>query len=401
MISLAYKMSALLAGMPSPSEPASVEGVSTPSTFWMPEGASTQAPITDHLFDFINWICYIFLVLVTVALVYFAVKYRQRKGQAFKDDAPVHNTPLELTWTMVPMLLVIAIFYLGMVGYIDLRRSPSNAYEVSVTAQQWSWGFNHPEFGVTQGGEVFVPMGRPVQFLMGSADVLHSCFIPAFRVKQDIVPGRYSRLWFEATKPGSYQLYCTEYCGLDHSKMNAIVHVLPEDEFQAAMGKLATEYLELPESDLPNYALTRLYNRCSSCHSLDGKSVVGPSFKGLWDRTVNGETRFQNGQQLSDLIGPGKEYEMPEDYIRSSILNPQAHIVQNYAGAMPSFQGQLKERQVTALVLMMKYLDRLVDEEGNPIQSPDLSDIGDGSGGVQEAGDAVSSAAAKGNGEMK
>ena len=112
MISLAYKMSALLAGMPSPSEPASVEGVSTPSTFWMPEGASTQAPITDHLFDFINWICYIFLILVTVELVYFAVRYRQKKGQAFTDDAPVHNTPLELTWTMVPMLLVVAIFYL-------------------------------------------------------------------------------------------------------------------------------------------------------------------------------------------------------------------------------------------------------------------------------------------------
>ena len=126
---------------------------------------------------------------------------------------------------------------------------------------------------------------------------------------------------------------------------------------------------------------------------------MGPSFKGLWDRTVNGETTFQNGQKLSDLIGPGKDYEMPEDYIRSSILNPQAHIVQNYAGAMPSFQGQLKERQVTALVLMMKYRDRLVDEDGNPIEAPDLSDIGDGSGGVQEAGDAVSSAAAKGNGE--
>ena len=146
MISLAYKMSALLAGMPSPSEPASVEGVSTPSTFWMPEGASTQAPITDHLFDFINWICYIFLVLVTV-LVYFAVKHRHVRVRYSRTmRSTTHHSS---TWTMVPMLLVVAIFYLGMVGYIDLRRSPSNAYEVSVTAQQWS-GFNHPEFGVTQ-----------------------------------------------------------------------------------------------------------------------------------------------------------------------------------------------------------------------------------------------------------
>ena len=399
MMSLLYSISTLLVSIPSPVEQS--EGVSTPETFWMPEGASTQAPVTDHLFDFINWICYIFLILVTVALVYFAIKYRKKKGATnFEDDGPVHNTPLELTWTMVPMLLVIAIFYLGMVGYIDLRRSPSNSYEVAVTAQQWSWGFNHPEFGVTQGGEVFVPMGRPVEFLMGSADVTHSCFIPAFRVKQDIVPGRYSRLWFEATKPGSYQLYCTEYCGLDHSKMLAVVHVLPEDEFQMAMGKLATEYLELPESDLPSYALTRLYNRCSSCHSLDGSNAVGPSFKGLWDRTVNGETGFTDGTKLSSMIGPGKTFEMPEDYIRDSILNPQSHIVENYAGAMPSFQGQLKERQVTALVLMMKYLDRLVDEEGNPIDSPDLGgDMEDESGGVQNVVSAGGLTTAKGNGE--
>ncbi len=375
----------------------------TARTFWMPESASAQAPFVDHVFDFINVICYIFLVLITIILVYFAIRYRQKKNEVnFSGDGPVHSTPLELTWTMVPMLLVVAIFYLGMVGYLDLRRSPANAYEVSVTAQKWTWSFDHPEFAVNQGGEVYVPMGRPVEFLMTSADVLHSLFIPAFRVKQDVVPGRYSRLWFEPTKPGTYQLYCTEYCGRDHSKMLALVHVLPEDEFQAAMGKLATEYMDLPEHDLPTYALDRLYNRCSSCHSLDGNMVVGPSFKGLWERTTSGETAFTNGQKLSDLVGPGKEFETPEDYIRDSIVNPQHLIVQNYAGAMPSFQGQLKERQITALILMMKYLDRLVDENGNPIESPDLNelDAGDGSGSpAEEAGSETGTGQSKDNGE--
>lgn len=373
------------------------------ATFWMPEAASAQAPFVDHVFDFINLICYIFLVLITVVLVYFAIRYRKKKGQVnFSGDGPVHNTALELTWTIVPMLLVVAIFYLGMVGFLDLRRSPSNSYEISVTAQKWSWSFDHPEFGVNQSGEVFVPLGRPVQFLMGSADVLHSCFVPAFRVKQDVVPGRYSRLWFEATKPGTYQLYCTEYCGRDHSKMLAMVHVLPEDEFQEAMGKLATEYMDLPEHDLPTYALERLYNRCASCHSLDGGQVVGPSFRGLWERTEKGETVFTNGQKLSSLVGPGKEFGIPEDYIRNSILDPQHLVVQNYTGAMPSFQGQLKERQITALILMLKYLDRLVDTEGNPILSPNLPELDEGDGSEGSEDDAEQGAGtghSKDNGE--
>ena len=286
-------------------------------TFWMPESASAQAPFVDHVFDFINVICYIFLVLITVVLVYFAIRYRRKKDEVnFSGDGPVHSTPLELTWTMVPMLLVVAIFYLGMVGYLDLRRSPSNAYEISVTAQKWSWSFDHPEFAVNQAGEVYVPLGRPVEFLMTSADVLHSCFVPAFRVKQDVVPGRYSRLWFEATKPGTYQLYCTEYCGRDHSKMLALVHVLPEDEFKAAMGKLATEYMDLPEHDLPAYALDRLYNRCASCHSLDGSMVVGPrdGMGDIWQRvTVEDRRRSPVAAMaepgittLADYIGDGQ-----------------------------------------------------------------------------------------------
>jgi cytochrome c oxidase subunit 2 len=279
-----------------------------------------------------------------------------------------------LTWTAIPLLIVGVLFWLGMDGYLHLADPPDDSYPVSVTAQKWSWTFEHPEYGVTESAELTVPLGRPVRLLMTSPDVLHSLYVPAFRVKQDVVPGRYTSLWFEATKPGQYRLYCTEYCGKDHSKMLAVVNVLPEDEFQKHLGKLAREYEDIADKDLPVYALTRLYNRCASCHSLDGKSGTGPSFKGLWDRTKNGTTVFTDGSTLKDKMGPGGEFEVPENYLRDSILNPQHYIVQNYAGTMPTFKGQLKQRQIDALVLMLKNHDKLVDAQGNPIEAPNLDD---------------------------
>ena len=162
--------------------------------------------------------------------------------------------------------------------------------------------------------------------------------------------------------------------------MLATVHVLPEDEFQAKMGKLAREYEDLPEADLPAYALTKLYNRCSSCHSLDGEVRSGPTFKGLWDRVARGEGAFTNGRTLQDYMGPGGEYELPENYLRESILNPGKLVRENYANVMPNnFASQLKPRQVEALVLMMKHLDRLADEgwidEGGNVQQPEMPSV--------------------------
>ncbi|HCA39216.1 MAG TPA: cytochrome c oxidase subunit II, partial [Phycisphaerales bacterium] len=262
--------------------------------FWMPENASATASAVDDVFYFINNINYFFFALVIVILIVFAIKYHVKPSAHvnFASDAPTHNTPLELTWTAIPLLIVGVLFWLGMDGYLHLADPPDDSYPVSVTAQKWSWTFEHPEYGVTESAELTVPLGRPVRLLMTSPDVLHSLYVPAFRVKQDVVPGRYTSLWFEATKPGQYRLYCTEYCGKDHSKMLAVVNVLPEDEFQKHLGKLAREYEDIADKDLPVYALTRLYNRCASCHSLDGKSGTGPSFKGLWDRTKNGTTVF-------------------------------------------------------------------------------------------------------------
>jgi len=338
--------------------------VGNPETFWLPEQASTAAHSVDITFALINWICYFFFAAIVSSLVFFCVKYR-RKSHVMVTDGPTHNTTIEIVWTVLPLLLVIVIFVVGMRGYLDLQVAPEGCYEVQVTAQKWSWTFDHPQYGATQVAELTVPLGRPVRLLMTSKDLIHSLWIPSFRVKMDVIPGRYTSLWFEATKLGVFQLNCTEYCGKGHSEMLAKVHVVPADEFEPYMVKLASEYEDMTSEQLPAYAINRLYNRCQSCHTLDGTVSTGPSFMGLWDRVNKGAVKFTSGESLSSLLGSMTEYGVPENYIRASILDPQKHIVQGFLGAMPSFQGQLKDKQITAIIEMFKNLEDLTDADGN------------------------------------
>ncbi|MDP6541511.1 MAG: cytochrome c oxidase subunit II [Phycisphaerales bacterium] len=340
--------------------------------FWLPRSASTVAGGVDLTFNVITWICYFFFALIVGLMVVFCIKYR-RTSPDINIEGPTHNTALELTWTVIPLILVVVIFTVGMRGYLNLREAPEGCYEVQVTGQKWSWTFNHTQYGATEVAELTVPVGKPVRLLMTSNDVLHSVWIPDFRVKMDVIPGRYTSLWFEATSVGDYQLNCTEYCGKDHSKMLAIVHVIPANEFDSTMKKLASEYEDMSIGQLPAYAINRLYNRCVSCHSLDGTSGTGPSFKGLWDRVSNGQVSFTNGDSLSSLLGDATEYGEPENYIRESIVNPQKHIVQGYLGSMPAFQGQLKEKQITAIIEMFKHLRDVTDANGNITVKPDGS----------------------------
>jgi len=341
-----------------------------PANFWLPKQASTVAQSVDYTFDVITWICYFFFFTITGVLILFMIKYR-RKGHEVVAQGPTHNTPLEIAWTVLPMILVVVIFVVGMRGYLNLRQAPEGSYEVQVSATRWMWTFDHPKYGATQVAELTVPVGKPVRLLMTSTDVLHSLWIPDFRVKMDVVPGRYTSLWFEATEVGDYNLNCAEYCGMDHSKMFAIVHVVPEDEFEPAMIKLASEYEDMSIGQLPAYAINRLYARCKSCHSLDGSSRVGPTFKGLWDRVKGGNVKFTSGEILSGLLGENTLYIQPENYIRTSLVDPQEHIVQGYLGSMPSFQGQLKEKQITAIIEMFKHLNEVTDEAGNITVNPD------------------------------
>ncbi len=342
-------------------------------SFWMPKAASTFAPAIDWIFDVITWISAIFFVGIVIFMVYFMYRYRRRTHVA-ATGGPTHHTVLEVTWTVIPLILVIAIFYIGMRGYIDMRQVPTGAYEVYVTAQKWNWTFQHRN-GASD-AVLDIPAGRPVKLILNSNDVLHALYIPAFRVKMDVVPGRLRTMWFEADDTGErqqYDLFCAEYCGTQHSTMITRVNVIPAEEWDGYIAEKANLVKNLSDDQLPCYAASRLYARCTSCHSLDGSTRTGPSFKGLWERTESGETVFIDGSQLKDKMGPGKSYEGPEDYIRQSILNPQKDIKANFSGAMPSFQGQLKDREILGLVMFLRDPYKYVDEQGKLIVDCDLS----------------------------
>jgi cytochrome c oxidase subunit 2 len=233
----ASKASALAVLAQSGAQSGAAPGPTAP-TFWMPTGASTISGGVDHTLDVINWICYFFFALVVGLTVYFVAKYRHRKGERFRTDFPHHNTPLEVTWSIIPTIIVIGIFVVGFRSYLDIYTAPKNAFDIKVTAQKWAWNFQYPN-GATS-DDLYVPAGRPVRLILRSSDVLHSLYIPDFRVKRDIVPGRYSYAWFQCDYPSGqpgksprdpnakkvegpedpaqvYNLHCTEYCGTGHS----------------------------------------------------------------------------------------------------------------------------------------------------------------------------------------
>ncbi|MFH1279604.1 MAG: cytochrome c oxidase subunit II [Candidatus Eisenbacteria bacterium] len=306
-------------------------------SFWMPEQASTVAGGVDRLFDFILYISLFFFLLIVGLMVLFVIRYRRRKGVDAEKSA-THHTALEVTWTVIPLILVGVIFYLGFVGYMNLATPPGNSYEVNVTAQKWSWMFTYPNGYVDQ--NLHAPVDVPVRLVMTSEDVIHSFFVPAFRVKKDVVPGRYSNVWFEATEPGEYDLFCAEYCGTSHSDMIAKVIVHPPGEFEIWLEQ-ASDFLDRMS---PAEAGAKLYaaRGCKQCHTADGSSNIGPSFKGLYGR--------------KGVFDDGTAYTAEENYLRQSILEPMAYIVAGYEAVMPTYQGRLKDREITAIIEYMKTL---------------------------------------------
>jgi cytochrome c oxidase subunit 2 len=320
---------------------------------WMPEQASTVAPTVDFAFYFVYWVSAFFAVLITGLIVLFAVRYRHRRGVREKaDPTPHHNLALEAAWTIPPTLLVVAFFWVGFRGFMDLATPPENAYEIQVTAQKWNWLFTYP--GGYVDPDLHVPVDTPVRLVMSSQDVIHSFFVPAFRVKRDVVPGRYAKAWFEATRPGEFQLFCAEYCGTSHSKMLAKVVVHPTGEFERWL-KDASNFLDrMP----PEQAGEKLYQQrgCPQCHSVDGKGGIGPSFLNL----------FGYPQPLTG----GGAVVADEDYIRSSILQPQAQIVAGYEPVMPTFQGRLTDREIGAIIAYMKSLSDRGGQAPAPAAAP-------------------------------
>ena len=307
--------------------------------WWMPKQASTVAPQVDNLFHFILWVSVFFFVLITVLTVYFVIKYRHREGHSAQPTA-AHSTALELTWTVIPTILVLMMFYFGFKGYMDMAVAPPNSYEVQVIGQTWAWSFTYPN-GFTNGAELHVPKGVPVRLVLTSQDVIHSLYIPNFRLKKDAVPGRYNRFWFEATEVGEFPIYCAEYCGTQHSEMLGKVVVHEPKDFAEWLEK-ASDWEKSGIS--PVEAGKKFWDgRCKQCHTIDGTANTGPTFKDLWGRE----------EEMND----GTKILVDENYVLESIINPNAHIVKGFAApsAMPTFKGQLKEpRDINAIIAFLK-----------------------------------------------
>lgn len=318
------------------------------ASFWMPPRASTAAFDADWLFYFILAICTFFTVLVTAVMILFVLKYRQRAGKPAPGKAAGHSTALEVTWTVIPVIIVIVIFFYGFRGYLDQAVIPPNAINVNVTARMWNWQFEYPNGGISD--VLYVPVDRPVQFTLISEDAIHSMFIPAFRLKRDVVPGRYNKFWVEATQLGTYPLMCTEYCGTQHSKMGTTVEVMKEADWEQKMEEVADIFNEIdpvtgepvarPLEDVGSALYTG--RGCAQCHSLSGERLIGPSWKNLW----GAERQFVDG---STAVAD-------ENYISSSILYPQQQVVAGYGGVMPSYLGSLNQREIGAIIVYMKSL---------------------------------------------
>lgn len=302
-------------------------------------GKSTIADDIDALFYFITYAGAIILALVTALMIIFVIKYRLR-GPLHKTSGVAHSTPLEIIWTLIPTILIMIVFVWGFKDFIKIFIVPANAIEVNVRAQMWFWSFDYPD-GANSVNELIVPVNKPVKLIMTSQDVIHSFFIPNFRVKMDVLPNRYSIMWFEATDTGSYQLFCTEFCGKGHSEMIGKVKVVSEEEFDKW---LAASSGPTEGESMASYG-ARLYLKkgCATCHSVDGAKNTGPTFKGVFGR--------------QEVLADGTSHTADENYLRESMLDPMAKVVAGFEPVMPTYQGILKPQEIDGIIQYLKTLE--------------------------------------------
>ncbi len=293
----------------------------------------------DSVFIFITVIGLFFFLLTQGCLIYFAVRYRRKKREEEAETPYITgNFLLETVWVVIPSLLILAIFYYGYVVFMEIRTPPAGATEIVVTAKQWLYQFKYPD-GRQEINQVRVPVGKPVKFVMTSQDVLHGFFLPAFRVMQDILPNRYTFLWVQPQKEGKYDIYCTQYCGTGHSVMRATMVVMGAKEYQEW---LVEEKKEKVESLSEKGEELVEKSGCLACHSLDGAVKVGPTLKGLYGHKVS--------------LADGTSVVADDNYIRESILDPNAKIVKGFPPVMPTFKGILKDDDITAIIAYIKTL---------------------------------------------
>ncbi|HRY34209.1 MAG TPA: cytochrome c oxidase subunit II [Bacteroidales bacterium] len=313
----------------------------------MLSGASNLASGVDKAFVIIFVISALFLVAITVVMLYFVYRYREKRNPVPTEIEG--NNKLEILWTVIPTLLALVMFYYGWKGWIPVRNPPKDAMVITSVARMWSFTFDYPNG--KSSNVLYIPQGEPVKLNIVATDILHSVYIPAFRVKQDAIPGKENFLWFISDKPGTYDLFCTEYCGLRHSYMNAEVKVLPLPEFEKWYND-TTDLVAAAEGEggvKKGLAGARLLENkgCIACHSLDGTKLVGPSFKGIYGEPVV-------------VVSGGKERTVTIDdaYIKTSIYEPDADVVKGYKpGQMISYKSELNEKQIADIIEYLKTLN--------------------------------------------
>ena len=308
--------------------------------------ATNIAQRVDFVFALVVGVCLFFFFLVTGLLVTFVIRYRREKHPTAQNIRG--NTALEITWTVIPTILVLILFYYGWVSFSFMRRAPADAMKIDVTGRMWAWSFKY-ENGI-QTDTLYVPLGTPVKLRLRSRDVIHSLFIPAFRVKQDVVPGLTNSVWFTAQELGTYDILCAEYCGLRHAYMLSAVKVLPVDQFQhwyrsrvdSAADTSGGKMAETPASRGANLPESL---GCTMCHSTDGSESVGPTFRGAFgtERIV-----LVNGQE--------RRVRMDSAYVRRSILDPGSEVVKGYGPEMFPPSEELSDQQIRDLIAYIRSL---------------------------------------------
>lgn len=309
--------------------------------------AVTTVEAVDPVFYFIFGISVVMLIGIAVAMLWFIIRYN-RKRCPVPESQKDHNVWLEVTWTVIPTIIVLMMFWFGWEGYLSLRRIPDNAMPVQANARMWSWLFTYDN-GKTS-DKLYVPVGQPIKVKLLSDDVLHSFFVPAFRVKRDCVPGMENYAWFVADEAGSYDLFCAEYCGVAHADMVTTVEAVPQEEFE--------QWLQSTVEDKGKHpGLTQLENYgCLGCHSLDGSRLVGPSFKDIAGR-----------ETLITIDGEEKTITVDADYLIRAINEPNAELVVGFPPAMPPFAGRINEEELQQMVDFL-----MQSEQETAAEMPDM-----------------------------
>lgn len=308
-----------------------------------PGAATTVAQRVDHLFWFMVAVTGSVTLLIIVVVIFFAIKYHRRSPDEIPEPTK-ENKALEITWIVIPLAIFMFMFFWSAHVFFQMRRMPPDSLDVHVVGKQWMWKFQHPD-GRSEINDLHVPVGVPIRLVMASEDVIHDFFVPQFRVHTDVLPARYTYAWFKATRTGVFNLFCSQYCGTEHSKMIGKVYVMEPGDYQ--------KWLAGGSEESPVKAGEALFHKfaCNTCHLPTGRGR-GPSLVGIMGRKV--------------ILEGGASLVADEAYIRQSILKPKSQIVQGYEPIMPVFQGQLDEEQVLQLISYLKSLKPTATESTPP-----------------------------------